>query len=314
MPGDSFTIAFWAYRDSELAGQGAGGNDGLFQVQLDGDTPANSPAQKVIGGWVQKSDAAVWGRLHTADVTQVNLDRSVFFMEDDTWTHFAYRGRGDEFQLVVNGDPDVGPISIYDGTLDLHDTLFIGKQGGIESWGGRIDDFRVYSRALTDEEIQQIMTEDGGNPILGDFNGDGVLDATDIDLLSAAVLAGQPDPSFDLDNDGQLTQEDRRVWVEDIKNTWFGDANLDGEFATQDLILVFQAGQFEDGVPGNSTWATGDWSGDTEFTTADFLLAFQAGGFEKGPRPAAAAVPEPTGGLLLLIVALVPLFRKRNAC
>ena len=60
-----------------------------------------------------------------------------------------------------------------------------------------------------------------------------------------------------------------------------GDANRDGLFDTHDLIHVFQRGEFEDQVPGNSTWEDGDWNGDGEFTTADLVLAFQSGAYER---------------------------------
>ena len=58
-----------------------------------------------------------------------------------------------------------------------------------------------------------------------------------------------------------------------------GDANGDGRFDSQDLLQVFQAGEYEDGVPGNSTWEEGDWTGDGEFDSADLLAAFRAGGY-----------------------------------
>ena len=56
-----------------------------------------------------------------------------------------------------------------------------------------------------------------------------------------------------------------------------GDANGDGIFNSSDLVLVFQAGEYEDAVAGNSTFAEGDWNGDGDFTTADLVLAFQLG-------------------------------------
>ena len=59
-----------------------------------------------------------------------------------------------------------------------------------------------------------------------------------------------------------------------------GDSNRDGRFDRKDLILVLQAGEYEDDIRGNSTWADGDWSGDGEFTTADLVLALQSARFE----------------------------------
>ncbi|MCA9215829.1 MAG: CotH kinase family protein [Planctomycetales bacterium] len=58
-----------------------------------------------------------------------------------------------------------------------------------------------------------------------------------------------------------------------------GDANLDGQFDSTDIMLVFQSGEYEDSIGKNSTWQTGDWSGDGEFTTVDLVLAFQAGNY-----------------------------------
>ncbi len=135
----------------------------------------------------------------------------------------------------------------------------------------------------------------------GDFNGDGVLDASDIDALTSAVKDESDDLAFDLDGSGTVDQGDRDVWVTDLRKTYYGDANLDGEFSSPDFIQVLQAGEYEDAVEGNSTWATGDWDGDCEFDTADLIQAFQSGGYELGPREAVSAVksvPEPSSGLI----------------
>jgi hypothetical protein len=140
-----------------------------------------------------------------------------------------------------------------------------------------------------------------GSGTPGDFDGNGTLDASDIDGLSAAVRAGNNPPQYDVTGDGRVDQADRTLWIEDLKKTWIGDADLNGQFGTADFVAVFISGQFEDATPGNSTWATGDWNGDGDFTTADFVAAFVEGGYEKGPRPAASAVPEPSAVVLLLI-------------
>lgn len=58
-----------------------------------------------------------------------------------------------------------------------------------------------------------------------------------------------------------------------------GDSNRDGIFDSSDLIVVFQAGKYEDGVPNNATLEQGDWDGDGDFTTADLVFAFQAGNY-----------------------------------
>ena len=142
----------------------------------------------------------------------------------------------------------------------------------------------------------------------GDFDGNGVLDADDIDALAAAIRAGDNSSIYDVNGDAIVDVEDHRVWVEELRSTWFGDANLDGEFSSNDFVLIFTSGEFEDGIPGNSTWADGDWNGDGEFSSSDFVSAFVSGGFEVGPRQVVADVPEPTAlgliGFALLAVAL----------
>ena len=113
--------------------------------------------------------------------------------------------------------------------------------------------------------------------------------------------------------DGSVDVEDRRTWVQDeaFAHTYFGDANLDGEFNTNDLVSIFQAGQYEDAIEGNATWETGDWNGDGDFGTADLVFAFQDGGFEQGPRVASQNVPEPSASLLIL-TAMIGLRTRRR--
>ena len=139
----------------------------------------------------------------------------------------------------------------------------------------------------------------GGAGGVGDFNGDGELNGADLDLLAEAQMAN--DLAFDLNSDGMTDENDRSVWINDIRGTWVGDSNLDGEFNSGDFVFVFTAGQYEDGTAGNSTWATGDWNGDKEFDSGDFVFAFSSGGFELGPRAAVASVPEPSSWLLGLL-------------
>ena len=140
----------------------------------------------------------------------------------------------------------------------------------------------------------------------GDFNQDNEVDSEDIDVLASQIMENKQDAQFDLTLDGKVDASDLRSWVVDFKGTWFGDANLDGEFNTGDLVTVFQAGQYEDGIPMNSSWGDGDFNGDGEFNTSDLVVAFADGGFESGNRANVLAVPEPNsvalplaGGLLV---------------
>ena len=138
------------------------------------------------------------------------------------------------------------------------------------------------------------------------------MDATDINLLTDAVRGNDQNPIYDVNGDGNVDQEDRSTWVIDLKNTWFGDADLNGEFNTTDLVALFQKGEFEDDLELNSTWDSGDFNGDGEFNTTDFVTAFQGGGFEKGPRNAVQEVPEPRGLLLAALACLAMAVARRK--
>lgn len=138
----------------------------------------------------------------------------------------------------------------------------------------------------------------------GDFDGDDLLTAVDIDLLSQKVLDGDDDPAYDLNDDLLVNNADRDVWVNTLKNTWYGDANLDGVFDSGDFVAVFTIGEYEDAIADNSGWAEGDWNGDKDFDSGDFVVAFQAGGYDQGAKAAVSAVPEPSSFVLMMLAGL----------
>ncbi len=162
--------------------------------------------------------------------------------------------------------------------------------------------------------------------LLGDLNDDGTRDAVDIDLLSLSLRTGQVSPMFDLNDDDRIDTNDRYYLLENLLRTGPGDANLDRRFDADDLLEVFQAGEYEDSLLENSRWKTGDWTGDAEFDSADLIEAFQRNCYEGTVgtclvlpvRPASiqgggvAAVPEPKSRVLVLAaVSLLTMWRRR---
>ena len=57
----------------------------------------------------------------------------------------------------------------------------------------------------------------------------------------------------------RVDETDRGIWVRDLKFTWFGDATLDGEFNSGDLVAVLASGNYE--VDVDAVWSTGDFTG-----------------------------------------------------
>lgn len=145
----------------------------------------------------------------------------------------------------------------------------------------------------------------------GDFNADSKLHSEDLDLLAAEIQNGFYEDRFDLNADGVVDFEDRRYWVEDLKSTFLGDANLDGTVDAGDLnnlALNWQS-------PSTATWAMGDFTGDGNTNAADLnLLALN---WQSGPQAAisGASVPEPTSALLLAVGLMMGFtsFRHRRA-
>ena len=89
---------------------------------------------------------------------------------------------------------------------------------------------------------------------------------------------------LDGDNDHDLIVAGSAVtWFE---NRPIGDADDDGRFGSSDLVTVFQAGKYEDGIPNNATFAEGDWDGDGDFGSSDLVAAFKAGTYSAAALPA----------------------------
>ena len=93
----------------------------------------------------------------------------------------------------------------------------------------------------------------------------------------------------------------------------YGDANKDGLFNSNDLVQVFQAGEYEDGIAENSYWTTGDWNSDGDFSSRDLVAAFRAGQYEWtgqfGWDAVPTVVPEPSA-MVLLLFGLIALRRS----
>ena len=132
--------------------------------------------------------------------------------------------------------------------------------------------------------------------VVGDVNQDSVLDVGDIDRLTQAVTESETSLFFDFNQDREVTLEDRRVWVEELAGTFFGDVDLDGEVQFADFLVL--AENF--GEAGG--WSHGNFDGVGTVDFPDFLLL--AENFGLSNEPAAKSVPEPASLLLLVASTL----------
>ncbi len=194
--------------------------------------------------------------------------------------------QADGLTSAILRQPDFGTVQLeLDGSFNyLPPPGFVG----LDSFEYEALDFRGES------SVAQVTLRVGSAVAdRADFNADGIVNAVDIQQLAVGLrtAAGM---QFDLNLDQVLDAEDWRVMIYDVMQSSFGDANLDRQFNSADLVEVFQSGEYEDQVASNSTWQEGDWNGDGEFDSSDLVQAFQTGLYEATTQafasPLAAAI------------------------
>ena len=259
-----------------------------------------------------------------ADKRQAQAPNDEYEVDDEEWHHVVGQREGTELRVFINGDLAGENLDVPDG-YDLSGTdqlpAYIGlgadsATGDFEKFfQGWIDDVAVWDEALTEAQIASVGMGDFsewleiGPAVAGDFNGNGARDVGDLDMLAVGMMNN--DAAFDLDDDGDADADDRAVWVQTLANTFFGDADFNGEFNSGDFVTVFGAAKYETDQP--ATWSEGDWNGDGVFNSGDFVTAFGGGGYESGPRDGGLqTVPEPSSLALVACGLLAMAARRRS--
>lgn len=142
-------------------------------------------------------------------------------------------------------------------------------------------------------------------PLGDDFNGDGVLNSRDFDLLIDQF--GQRDPRYDLNFDGAVDLLDGIQWLS-AGGFEVGDVNFDGQVDSSDLGRMLN--RFEH--TAEVSYLSGDLNGDSRVNSQDLGLLLN--NYSPSSLAASAtAVPESSGPLpLLLAASLVLLLRRKS--
>ena len=217
--------------------------------------------------------------------------------------------------VIRAGDPFAGGTA----TEDVVTMGVDSGSSGVNTTGWSYFLRIVSTQRLVDGELTWTRSDDlpsgPRQPVLGrfleplapgDFDGDGDVDADDIDILCDNL----GDAAFDLDGDGDSDEDDMTYLIENLVEltdgvrvgTQRGDFNLDGLINGTDLALMGLAfGQPDQG------YADGNANCDVFVNGTDLAILAANYGYV---APPAAAVPEPMT-LSLLAAGGLALLRRR---
>jgi len=173
LPTSAFTIAFWFSPDSDLDSSDSRQDFVYWQSGSRPHITFDRSDTGEIGFWPRMVDDFD-GPLTTT--TSWNAR---------TWYHIACTFDGTNFTIHVNANPE--DTVNHPGVHDDSSGLIIGSRPTDNFFDGMIDDVRVYSKALTPEEIKLVMR---GDPLLA-WNARPVHGST-VDMDGATPLTWSP--------------------------------------------------------------------------------------------------------------------------
>jgi hypothetical protein len=153
-----------------------------------------------------------------------------------------------------------------------------------DSWDITFRDVIILDETNSVAEIYNVTPNDLGNPTNyntlrlmlletatsdGDFDNDDQLNATDIDLLYAAIGTASATDEMDLNGDSTVDSQDVTELVENRIGTRFGDIDLDGSVNLTDFNVMAATFDSQGQNAGNG-WNRGNFDGDTDIDLTDF--------------------------------------------
>ena len=130
-----------------------------------------------------------------------------------------------------------------------------------------IDTLASYDDANNWLSHDNLQGTPGASITAGDFDGNGTLELADVDQLTTELAAGSQNIDFDVDGDQLVSHNDLRHWIEVLKGTVIGDADLSGASDAVDFS-VWNNERFT----FSSAWSDGDFNADGRVDFRDFNL------------------------------------------
>jgi hypothetical protein len=160
------------------------------------------------------NESAVRGDIGTGS-TFLAIHDSPFTWELNEWHHLAAVVTPTKYQLYIDGA--LYDTRAYSGVpllLDAGHDLAVGAVAALlephgEDFHGLIDDFRIYARALSPHEIDELVPD----AIPGDYNSNDIVDAADYVVWRTTLTNSvTPNSGADGNNNGVIDAGDYDVW------------------------------------------------------------------------------------------------------
>ncbi|MEZ5325686.1 MAG: LamG-like jellyroll fold domain-containing protein [Verrucomicrobiales bacterium] len=186
---DAVTLALWVYLE-QLPSEIPGSFGAIFDSQADQYVIYLDKGNNELRFKVTAADGAERPGIPAADLVV------------GQWLHITGVHDGTESRIYLNGvmkDTHAGPT----GLVNAGQIAGLGRNGpdATNFFSGGIDEIAIWSRALTDTEIQEVIG--GGVSDLFDSDGDGLRDDWEM------MFFGNLDQTADGDSDGDLLTNDK---------------------------------------------------------------------------------------------------------
>lgn len=189
----------------------------------------NEAFQHIISWFdVALSNRAYLGPMNTGELRFTdNWTSTGVFLDSSRWTHIVAMYDGvDTYSLYIDGQQEATNV---DASLLEFGDLYLGSQGtNGEYFDGRVDDTRLFSRVLTDSEIQSLYTLNDwpGTRLVAAANQDTIAQSGQLDqtLLVIEAIAEPADNLWQL----RIHQDNPEV-VKNLRLFSSNDATFSGD-------------------------------------------------------------------------------------